>query len=309
MPINANAPLGSMGASVNASKINFNTFAPIHSAIVQFRQAMQSAGIYYSGEIIPDGKLHRFHIEGHKRSSLNGAYTLHIDGHPAGWYMDYTTGLSQTWKNSSGSHASYALTKQIKETKLEREAEIRQKQAEAAKKANYIWSQSKPIARKDNHQYLIAKQIQQHDARLYHGSLVIPVYNESDQLVNLQFINPQGEKRFLAGGRKRGCFHIIGDISDKLLICEGFATGTSLFEDTKQQTIIAFDAGNLLPVARNIRELSPDSEIIICGDNDLSGIGQKKAQEAALAIGGKASIPPITGMDWNDYLVGGNHNG
>jgi len=68
---------------------------------------------------------------------------------------------------------------------------------------------------------------------------------------------------------------------------------------------VAFDAGNLLPVAMNIRELSPSTEIIICGDNDLSGIGQSKAKEAALAIGGKVLIPPVPGQDWNDLIAGG----
>lgn len=133
-----------------------------------------------------------------------------------------------------------------------------------------------------------------------------PIYNESDQLVNLQFIDPQGnKKRFLSGGRKRGCFHIIGDITKRILICEGFATGASLYEDCNQRVVIAFDAGNLLPVAMNIKELSADSEIIICGDNDLSGIGQAKAREAALSIAGKVMIPLVPGQDWNDYLTGG----
>ncbi|SFE41225.1 toprim domain-containing protein [Nitrosomonas sp. Nm166] len=295
------------------NKCYFNISEPVihqsYSVVEQFRQVMRDAGIAYSGEIIADGRLHRFHIEGHKRGSLNGAYTLHIDGCPAGWFMDFTTGLSQTWNSSSSSRIPYTVVKKIKEAKAQREAEIRQKHKEAANKAVSIWRKSKPIARRENHQYLITKQIQQHSARLYHESLVIPIYNESDQLVNLQFISPQGDKRFLYGGRKRGCFHIIGDLTKRILICEGFATGASLYEDCGQRVVIAFDAGNLLSVTKNIRELSPDSEIIICGDNDLSGVGKKKAREAALAIGGKVMIPPVPGQDWNDYLTGGRQYG
>lgn len=125
-------------------------------------------------------------------------------------------------------------------------------------------------------------------------------------MVNLQFITPEGQKRFLKDGRKHGCFHIIGGhYSDRILICEGFATGASLFEDWGQRVIVAFDAGNLLPVAKKIREFAPRSEIIICGDHDLSGIGQSKAKEAALAIHGKVFIPPVPGQDWNDYLTRG----
>ena len=182
---------------------------------------------------------------------------------------------------------------------------MRQKQATAAHKAVSIWSQCEPVKQQD-HPYLVKKVIHSHGARKYHESLVIPIYNESDQIINLQFIDPEGGKRFLSGGRKFGCFYIIGNSTKRILICEGFATGASLFEDCRQRVVVAFDAGNLLPVVKNIRELSPDSEIIICGDNDISGVGQEKAREAALAIGGKILIPPTPGTDWNDILSGGS---
>ena len=279
-----------------------------YRTINDFRQAMRIAGIQYSGEILADGNLHRFHIESHRSSTLNGAYTLHLDGYPAGWFMDYTTGLSQKWRSRSVSRVSYALIKQINEAKLQRDIEQRQRHEAAAIKAVSIWSRSKPIKQQSGHDYLITKGIQPHGARLYKDALVIPIYNESDHLANLQFISPEGEKRFLSGGRKRGCFNIFGDLSQRILIAEGFATGASLYEDSGQRVIVAFDAGNLLPVAKNIRELSPDTEIIICGDNDLSGIGQTKAREAALSIGGKVLIPATPGTDWNDVLTGGSRN-
>lgn len=275
----------------------------------QFRQAMQAAGIQYSGEIIADGRLHRFYIEGHKRGSKNGAYILHLDGYPAGWFMDYTIGISQTWRSVVASSVSYALIEQIKKAKKQREAEIFKKHEEVAQKAMRIWDKSKPVTKQSDHQYLVSKRIQSNGARIYGNALVIPIHNESDQLINLQFIKTRGEKRFLSGGRKRGCFHIIGDLSGKILICEGFATGASLHEDSRQCVVVAFDAGNLLPVAKNIRGLSPESAIIICGDNDLSGIGQTKAREAALAIGGKVLIPKIPGKDWNDLIAGGREHG
>lgn len=282
----------------------------LYSIIEQFREAMNSVGINYSGEITADGELRRFHIEGQKCATKNGAYVLHHDGCPAGWFMDYKSGFSQTWKCSGDSaQVSRAFAKQIKEAKLHRETEIRQKHKEAASKGVYIWSQSTLIAKQEGHVYLLKKRIQPHGARLYRNALVIPIYNESDQLINLQFISSEGEKRFLSGGRKKGCFNIIGKLTKRILICEGFATGASLYEDKGQRVVIAFDAGNLLPVAKNIRELSPDSEIIICGDNDLSGIGQSKARKAALSIGGKVLIPPTPGTDWNDVLTGGIQNG
>jgi putative DNA primase/helicase len=294
-----------VAAGIN-SRLNYNLFAD--SAIDQFRQSMQAAGMIYSGRIIPDSKLHRFHIEGHKPGTLNGAYVLHLDGCPAGWFQDFTSGISKTWSGGNGSKVSYALVAQIKEAKQQREAEIRQKHEAAALKAAEIWQKSKPVNNQAAHPYLVKKAIQPHGARLFHESLVIPIHNEADRLVNIQFIDSEGAKRFLSGGRKRGCFHIFGDPTKRILICEGYATGASLYEDCKQRVIVAFDAGNLLPVSKNVKELSPDSEIIICGDNDISGIGQAKAKEAALAIGGKVLIPPIPGSDWNDALSGGNQH-
>jgi putative DNA primase/helicase len=225
---------------------------------------------------------------------------------PAGYFQDYKSGISQTWRSGNGSSkVSYALIAQIKETKRQREAEIRQKNAAAALKAAEIWQKSKPVNNQADHPYLVKKAINPHGARKYHEALVISIFNESNQLINLQFIDQDGNKCFLSGGRKRGCFHIIGDLSQRILICEGFATGASLFEDCGQRVVVAFDAGNLLPVSKNVRELSPYSVIIICGDNDISGIGQSKAKEAALAVGGKVLIPPTPGMDWNDVLSGG----
>ncbi|HNO21241.1 MAG TPA: toprim domain-containing protein [Nitrosomonas sp.] len=269
----------------------------------QFRQAMQAAGIAYSDEIIPDGQLHRFHIEGHKKGSLNGSYRLHIDNRPAGYFQDFKSGISQKWRSSGNSYVSTDVIKSFKEANHQREIEARQKQEEAAKKAAEIWQKSKPVNNQADHPYLVKKAVQPYGARLYCNALAISIYNEGNRLVNLQFIDPEGCKRFLSGGRKHGCFYIIGDLSPRILIAEGFATGASLFKSCGQRVVIAFDAGNLLPVAKNIRELSPDSEIIICGDNDLSGIGQAKAREAAIAIGGKVLIPPRPGMDWNDYLT------
>jgi len=122
--------------------------------------------------------------------------------------------------------------------------------------------------------------------------------------MNLQFIRDNGDKRFLTGGQKKGCFWWLGQRTDTVLIAEGFATAASIYEETGDQTFIAFDAGNLEAVARLIRAKKPDAKIAIMGDNDTSGVGQKAAEKAALACNGEILIPPYSGTDWNDYLNG-----
>jgi len=124
-------------------------------------------------------------------------------------------------------------------------------------------------------------------------------------IINTRYEN--GDKRFLAGGLKKGCFYFLGNKeTDKVLIAEGFATAASLYEHTDHITIAAFDAGNLKDVAVNVKPLiNRDVEIIICADNDESGIGEKKARDAALAVGGKYIIPKVVGHDFNDVLSTG----
>jgi putative DNA primase/helicase len=95
---------------------------------------------------------------------------------------------------------------------------------------------------------------------------------------------------------------VIGKPSEIIQICEGWATGASLHQETEYFTVVALDAGNLEQAAIVIRKLYPAAEIIICGDNDASGVGQKAARAAALAVAGKYIIPPIDGYDWNDVL-------
>lgn len=280
---------------------NHYTFGDV---VEQFKTAMLDAGITPPETIIGDGQLHRFKIDG----KLNGAYVLHLDGIAAGYFEDFKQGIKHTWKQTwkfmpLSELQRQNLTKKRMADAAARQAEELAKHDAAAKKAAYIWQQAKTAPA--NHLYLEKKRIKPHGARLGRGNtLIIPLYNAAGELVNLQFISKTGGKRFLSGGLKKSCFYCLGTDSSKILICEGFATGASLFEDSGYLTVVAFDAGNLKEVAINIRAIYPDTVIVICGDNDLSGVGQKAAKDAALAIGGKCIIPAMLG-DFNDMLSGG----
>jgi putative DNA primase/helicase len=278
----------------------------------QFKEEARVAGINLTGAIVADGKLHRCHLEGQKPGSKNGAYILHPDGHAAGWALDYVTGHSFTWRaDGQRARLSPADRAAIEAERKHREIERRETQRTAADKARFIWSRLKPIIDPAEHDYLLIKRIRPHGAKLSvyqdHKSLVIPIFGESG-LTSLQFIEADGSKRFLPGGEIKGGFFGIGMAGvtlakpGKILICEGFATGASLHEWYKQPVIVAFNAGNLEPAAKRIRTLYPNHELIICGDNDESGVGQKAARAAALAVGGKYLLPPIVGQDFNDAI-------
>jgi putative DNA primase/helicase len=271
--------------------------------IEQFKAAMRSAGITPPDHIIGDGDLHRFYIQGDKRGTVNGRYFLHLDGRANGWFSDYRGNVGRWVADGKAQPLTFEVRKQIQQHRKQRELEKQLYCEQAAETAAYVWNKSMPAI---DHQYLINKRVKPHNARLYRDALVIPIYDESFELLNLQFISPNGDKRFLSGAKKRSCFSAIrkDNCTDTILMCEGWATGASLHEETGHYTAVALDAGNLLLVAQVIRRLYPQAEIIVCGDNDLSGVGQKAAKEAAIACGGTYKIPATVGADWNDVLNG-----
>lgn len=127
------------------------------------------------------------------------------------------------------------------------------------------------------------------------GTLLVPLY-AGGRLMNLQFINHKGNKKFIKGGKKQGCYFFFGGANDFARVCvgEGYATMASVHMAMSWPCFVAFDAGNLLTVARQVRMNYPDSEIIVCGDDDpdnKTNTGRLKAIKAANDIGGVVVLP------------------
>jgi putative DNA primase/helicase len=273
--------------------------------IVQtFTDAMLNHGINPPDTLIGDSALHRFHVEGDRKGTLNGAYILHCDNKPSGWAMHYKTGVSFTWTLSGKREPmTAAMKKQIEYAREVRQLEHAKAHQEAAEKARWIGLQAPLITDPAQHNYLVRKHVKPHGARRYRDALVIPLVDQSGTIVNLQFINADGTKRFLSGGRKKGCYSTIGEPTETILICEGWATGASLHESTGHYVIVAMDAGNLKPVGEIVRRQYPSRKIIICADNDPIGI--EKATIAAFACNGLYTAPPTAGQDFNDFINAG----
>jgi putative DNA primase/helicase len=80
-----------------------------------------------------------------------------------------------------------------------------------------------------------------------------------------------------------------------VLICEGYATGASIHMATGLPVAIAFDCGNLQPVAEILHKRYRDARILICADDDFltdGNPGISKASAAALAVDG-AWLAPV----------------
>jgi len=282
------------GPSVSSS-VNCLADDTYFTTTEQFKDAMRESGIILTDEVIADGKIHRFHIDGDKPGSLNGWYVLYEDSLPAGAFGSWKLGISQTWCSKSSGRLSTSerriLRGQIVSARKQEVDQLLKTHTKAAARANSIWDKSRPVI---NHPYLKDKQVKAYGIRQNGSNLVIPLRDTTGALHSLQFIKPNGGKLLLSGGKKSGHFHLIGDPDDVLLVAEGYSTAATLYEATGYATAMAVDAGNLKPVGRVLRKKYPLVRIVFCADNDQYGeinTGINKATEAAKAVNGYVATP------------------
>jgi putative DNA primase/helicase len=241
-------------------------------------EAMRDAGVDPgSMPLVPDGVLRRYRGPGDKRGQKNCWYTLYDHG---GAFGSWRLGLNQTWSNG----ANHKLTRDqrqklkadIKAAQAKAETEQKQIHETAAAKARRLYDSARPLAQAD-HPYLVRKNVQPHGIRQLGPSLVIPLHDVvTDELVSLQFIRPDGNKRFLHGGRTGGCCLSIGELPEggpeQIAVGEGFATAASIHESAKSSVhllvVAAFNAGNLLAVAKALRQKYRAATILLCADDD-----------------------------------------
>lgn len=275
------------------------------ATINEFRQAMRKAGIEPPAEIVLDGMLHRFHVHGDRRGDHNGWYILHTDTPIAGAFGCWKRGIQQTWSSANLTILSPSARQEVIDrvsATLTCTAEERERQRATCKqKAARFWNSSRPAT--PAHPYLRAKGIAPHCLRIYRqDQLLVPVL-DGRELVGLQFIDAYGRKRFLAGTSVTGNYATIGKPSDGVIyICEGYATGATIYEATSGAVAVAFNARNLEAVAQRLKEAFPNKTIVICADDDRETPGNPgltNATEAAQAIGGLLAVPDFVNLNGN----------
>lgn len=265
-----------------------------------FRDALQAT--FGTLDFIPegDGQLHRFHVPGDCGGSRNGWYILHLDGIATGVFGSWKTGTSHTWSSREPRDYREAeqLRQRIQQARQQREAEQHQRQQQAAEYANRLWRGAQPAA---DHPYLIAKGIAGHGLRQTGDALLVPLIRDG-VLVSLQRIYRDGSKRFLSGGMVKGCCALIGVINpgQTLYLCEGWATGATIHEETGAAVACAMNAGNLLEAGRRLQHQHRDAVLIVAGDDDrqtAGNPGRTAAIKAAAALGCGLVFPPWSGAE------------
>jgi putative DNA primase/helicase len=253
--------------------------------ITQVAEAkLHQAGLFPK-TIQADGRKHRCPVED-KPSGQDGEYRIYTDGSPTLVWKNYRTGQFGTYKL------------------FEAEASIQHRD-----RADSIFSQA--VAAGDNHPYLARKGISAVPGlKMKGGKLLVPGYDVKGELRTIQFIDGDGNKRFLKDSQMQGAsFGLIGSSdSESLYLAEGLATGISVWQalERRAEVRICFSAVNLGHVASSFASQYP-GRVIVCADNDRNTAGNPgltKALEAAKTVGGRVTLAVFedgqSGTDFND---------
>ncbi|MBX9910085.1 MAG: hypothetical protein K2Z25_15390 [Beijerinckiaceae bacterium] len=306
-----------------------------------FLGAMAAAGIRTPDKLTGDGKLQRFYVEGDRKGTKNGFLTFHSDAPESGHFGSYRLGISQSWTIDKPERMTpeerNVLRERMERSKQEREAVTARAHEMARSAAAAILAACGPADA--DHPYLVAKGIAglpnarqlKTDVRYEvadderpkrtakAGVLVNPIKGPDGTLHSVQTIAPDGTKHFIKGTNKAGHYHSIGKLTPTIVIAEGFSTAGTIHKATGLCTVIAFDSGNLMAVAKAIKRKYPAHEIVMGADNDrltmkpVPNPGMTKACEAAATVDGLVAWPEFereaelpgggTPTDFNDLAA------
>lgn len=295
---------------------------------------LRERGLEPFGKRNPDwvfSKLTRCKAEGDKVGEQTGWYVLHEYRTEKGRTLYF--GAFGDWR-SGETHKiklkGVQLTAEERELMRARQEEAKRKAAEramfaarrAAKRAASMWER---LPEKGRSPYLERKQIVGLGVRYSRKGAVLVPLRTAHGIVGLQVIHPAKQedtgrdKQYWPWGmQKEGAWCLLGphpEPGETILIAEGYATGVSLHMATSCTVAVAFDAGNLLPVGKAMREQFPGRALIFCADDDWKTTrpdgspwnpGMEKAENAAVILGGQLVAPVFSvereagWTDWND---------
>jgi putative DNA primase/helicase len=232
------------------------------------------------GHPVFDGKIHRF---GPKKKAWYALRKIDLQsgkkvvgGAFGVWRGDDNNAVAVEidWKGVSPEERAAAEQKQREFE--ERERVKRQRQAEnAANRARLQWESAQVDGASP---YLERKKVTPEGVRFQEdGTLLVPAVKyraEGRDLAGLQKIAPDGSKRFNTGMEKLGAACKLGRIQtdEKIIgVVEGYATGRSVRMASNEglPVVVAFDAGNILSVAKMLRLANPESHLLFFADDDF----------------------------------------
>ncbi len=133
------------------------------------------------------------------------------------------------------------------------------------------------------------------------GYLVVPCWSD-DKLQTLQFIpKEKGDKLNLPGASFNDGFFKVGDITDRVYICEGIGQAWAVNQATGAAAVCCFGAGRMATVAKTLRDKHPAASLVIVPDK---GKEIEAAKIAAAVAGQWVEMPAdkLSNYDANDLM-------
>jgi putative DNA primase/helicase len=230
----------------------------------------------------------------------DGSGSLIVGSYGAFWAAEnivFKVELPKAERKAMSADQWEALKARMAEDKKRAEAEAKRKNEAAALRAEIAWRKCSPTG---GCGYLERKGIKAYGLRFSpSGNMVVPMLDAERRVHGLQVIYAEKkggrDKDFWpAGLAKKGHFFLIGNPDRLVLVAEGYATAASLHEATGHPVVVAFDAGNLLPVAQAVHKKWKRARVLICADDDYrteGNPGVTHANTAALAVDGSVLAP------------------
>lgn len=231
------------------------------------------------GTIVWNEQIQRFPGPGKPKSNDDGWYIAYADQRGA-VFGDWPRGIKEKWQLLNGKKPDdldpeewAAMQEEWKKKEEERAAKRAAEQAEAAKACKDRWNAADTKVN-PKHPYLLKKKAAPLGLRQDGDLLLVPMhaFEKGNPVVGLQTIDPEGRKRFAEGARVSGTRTTLGARAFKkdktIYLCEGWATGWTIHQVTEKAVVVAFSCGNLMAVAKELREQYRDARIIIAADND-----------------------------------------
>jgi hypothetical protein len=133
------------------------------------------------------------------------------------------------------------------------------------------------------------------------GGLVVPCWSGAE-LQTLQIIPLVGQKKNLPGASFNDGFFIVGEITDRIYICEGIGQAWAINKATGAAAVVCFGASRMARVAGVLRAKYPDAKLVICPDR---GKEEQAAKIAADVSGQWIAMPADKpgNYDANDYAL------
>ena len=262
--------------------------------------ALAAAGI----DDVPvfDGNIHRCKVAGKKGKP--GWYVFHdLNGKIFGCFGDWSTGEKTEWHNGNG--LASLTDREMEALRLAAEARRRERRRMAEQAAKEAAELLRDAEETEGHPYCLSKGIKG-PVPVADGEIIVPLYDSENKLTGAQKIDAAGGKLFVSGSQKKGCFCPLPGDESTVYVCEGWATGKTINEATRCKVLVAFDAGNLLPVAEQAVRLYAKAEVITAADNDHSkevntGLNEARKVKERLRI--DFVFPECSGTDFNDLAA------